>query len=373
MGRPKQGWKLRWRTGRAYVRFTHAGEPFELATGECDPGAAARAAGEIYARHTVGGEQHKRRRGASSRIVETESAVAGWIADLTDTHDARTAQSYEQYAVHWCARWPLLSSMSARAIDTWARERLAEVQARTLRKQTSAMRGFLAWCVGHGLMAEAPPIPRLSRRTLGTVVRPLRRHPDLTDRQVERILAALPEVAARRGRNGALCPVRAYYRVAWETGLRGGTLVELEAPAHYRKGALDLVIPDAGDKARFGRTVPLTAKARAALDRVVPDIGRIFPRKPGRDYLRAAALATGLPAHVVEAFTPYSLRHARVVNLLEASGNLLGVGYLVGHKHASTTDKYLRARHRHAADVLAKATRVSGDSPETLPRKGKTR
>jgi site-specific recombinase XerC len=104
----------------------------------------------------------------------------------------------------------------------------------------------------------------------------------------------------------------------------------------------------------------------------VPDVGRIFPAKPGRGYLRAAAAAAGLPKATVAALTPYSLRHARTVNLLEASGNLLGVGFLVGHKHVSTTDRYLRSRHRHAVDVLAKATqRVSGKSPETLPKKGK--
>ena len=36
----------------------------------------------------------------------------------------------------------------------------------------------------------------------------------------------------------------------------------------------------------------------------------------------------------------------------ERSGNLLGVGYLLGHRHATTTNQYVHARRRAAESVL---------------------
>ena len=42
----------------------------------------------------------------------------------------------------------------------------------------------------------------------------------------------------------------------------------LEAPGDYHRGADELVIRDAVDKAAYGRILPLTAAARAALDEV---------------------------------------------------------------------------------------------------------
>ena len=38
--------------------------------------------------------------------------------------------------------------------------------------------------------------------------------------------------------------------------------------------------------------------------------------------------------------------------LTESSGNLLGVGYLLGHRHAMTTNQYVHARRRGAESVL---------------------
>jgi len=120
------------------------------------------------------------------------------------------------------------------------------------------------------------------------------------------------------------------------------------------------------DKARFARPVPLTDAARKALDEVTPDVGRIFPAKPGRDELRRAAERAGLPADVVAALVPYSLRHGRITRLLESGASIIGVQYLAGHKHLTTTAKYVRSAHRHAVDALAKAQPiVSGQAPET--------
>ena len=43
----------------------------------------------------------------------------------------------------------------------------------------------------------------------------------------------------------------------------------------------------------------------------------------------------------------------RETGLTERSGNLLGVGYLLGHRHATTTNQYVHARRRAAESVLS--------------------
>ena len=47
------------------------------------------------------------------------------------------------------------------------------------------------------------------------------------------------------------------------------------------------------------------------------------------------------------------LRHSLVTELTERSGNLVGVGYLLGHKHVTTTNHYVHARRRAAESVLS--------------------
>lgn len=50
---------------------------------------------------------------------------------------------------------------------------------------------------------------------------------------------------------------------------------------------------------------------------------------------------------------PYDFRHSVATELTERSGNLLGVGYLLGHRHVTTTNQYVHARRRAAESVLS--------------------
>jgi integrase len=79
-----------------------------------------------------------------------------------------------------------------------------------------------------------------------------------------------------------------------KTGLRPGTLQRLRAPDDYRSGAEFLKIRAEADKARYEREVPLTARAREALDEVCPNEGLIFPKFAWRYPLREAARTAGL-------------------------------------------------------------------------------
>ena len=137
--------------------------------------------------------------------------------------------------------------------------------------------------------------------------------------------------------------VRLRFVVAFKTALRPETLNCLKAPDHYVRGAATLNITDDIDKARFGRVLPLTEEARAALDAVCPDSGLIFGAHDCRNQLGKAANAV-LDEQRAKTFTAYDLRHHRLTQLAEG-GNLLGTAFLAGHKRATTTDRYL---HRHS-------------------------
>ena len=96
----------------------------------------------------------------------------------------------------------------------------------------------------------------------------------------------------------------------------------------------------------------MTVRAREVLDEICPNEGLIFPKFAWRHPLRAAARAAGLEPDRASKVKPYDFRHSVATELTERSGNLLGVGYLLGHRHATTTNQYVHARRRAAEAVL---------------------
>lgn len=166
---------------------------------------------------------------------------------------------------------------------------------------------------------------------------------------VERLLRALP-VRTRRGH-----PARAFYTLLWETGLRRGTLRRLSVPEHYRRGARELAITKRIDKARVERTLPLTPRARRVLDAVCPDLGLVFGRVRYEYALRKAARAAEIDG--AEHLSDHDFRHARLTYWGERTDNLLGLQFLAGHKHATTTATYMHAGRKAADAVLAKGRR----------------
>lgn len=237
-------------------------------------------------------------------------------------------------------------------IGDYSRARLLQVLKKTLRKELSALRGFLGWCVERGWLDKVPEFPKLPKKATGVRSGPHRAEPvEVTEGQVRRFLAKLPAWSERspRGENQKRFPVRLYFEFLWETGLRPVTVATLSVPEHYLRGAKVLRITDASDKARFGRELPLSNRAAAILEELCPPSGPIFGRHSYRTYLWKAREAAKMP----QGFSTYDLRHGRATDLLEKSGgNLLGVAYLLGHKHTTTTDKYLKASVRHAESVL---------------------
>jgi integrase len=133
-------------------------------------------------------------------------------------------------------------------------------------------------------------------------------------------------------------------------------------PEHYHHGAKQLNITADIDKARWARPVPLSPAAREALDAVCPpDGGLIFGDHDYREHVAAAA-TLALPKAIADRFCGAHLRSARTTHLLEETGNLAGVQFLVGHKKGETTSLYLRPSERAARAALES---FGGELPNT--------
>lgn len=348
--RAQGGWTLRRQKGSPffYVRFRHAGRRHEKSTGETDRAAARLKAGQIYA-ETVSGR-------LTPAVVAGQSlasVTALWLLDYRAAHAAGTADTAEQYVgAHWLPFFGELGRITTASIADYARARIQVVQRGTVRKELSALRQFVDWAHQGGYLRELPEVASMpttghvgvrharARKRVATV---------LTPAELKRFFAALP---LRSRRHGAW--VRPLFVVLYETGLRPSSLYRLEVPTHYQRGARELFLSRETDKTgqKAERTVPLTAAARRELDRVVGTRtkGLLFEKHRWQEAIAKACRE----AKIAKAVSVYDMRHTRLTHLANTAGvPLTGVQYLAGHKHLSTTAKYVQAQ-REAADVALK-------------------
>ena len=352
MGRQPQGWTLRWHepTGTWQVRFRHAGRRHERSTGvrdQRDKGTATREAARIYAETIQGNGQHRAVPPAKGDLLE-------WLTAWLDSLPVRgtTYTTYEKYTVYWLREWKTLREVSESEIVAYFRRRQSRVLTKTARNEASALRRFLGWAHDVGALPSPPTVPDVTngRRHPG-------RHrvaaPGVSHAQCKRFLQALPAKSTGEG-----WPVRAYCKALYWTGLRPETIQNLRAPENYSRGARALLIAEDDDKEEFRREVPLAPEARRALDSVCPKghRGPLFGVHRWDPYVRAAA-QKALPPHIARVWTAQHLRSAAITHLLDSGGKLTGVMYLVGHKHASTTDRYIRPSLRAAKTAVTRRGR----------------
>lgn len=402
MGRAAEGWKIR-RIGKGrlyYVRFRWQGHRPELATGEADPARAAIEAAKIYADVISGRRPLKPSElgpGAlPPALLPVGELLAEWIAAIETLYAKRTVKLYKSHAFthFWkieganadATGWAYLGEITTESIGAYTRKRLGQVSRESVKKERNTLKTFLSFCVEKGWLSGLPLFPKIPKSALGT--RDPNRKEEATDlsaEEVERWLAALPELTSTPARKGVWqgkrFPVRDWFTLAWETGLRPATLGALEAPRHYQRGAGQLLLTKDIDKVRFGRPVPLTSRAQAILDRHTPEQGVIFGLSANdlRHYIEPAARLAGLSEAKIATFSPYDLRHARGTHLVGETGDLSGTAYLMGHLQLTTTNRYAKGRLRHAQglvdrlDAAATSARDSGEdsgedpSPKQAP------
>lgn len=362
MGRTAQGYRIRLHhSGIYHIRWisTRTGKRYDLSLGTRDPVEGASRAAERY-REVCERELAEPEAPAGDDLALDDVLRDTWITAIRSQISAGMPATLRIYWRHWAKHFATLGGITTATIATYQAARLDVVVKATVRKEVSSLRGFLRWCLQIGILLALPTVPELPRKATGqrTLAGRKIRATELSETQIAAVLAALPEWSiVGHGRHAKKPPyrVRDRFVFAYETGLRPSTLDRLSVPKNWRRGQVTLELDDDEDKARFGRTLPLSTTALEVLKRCAPSEGRIFPKHDFRGYLEKAASAV-LPPDLAATFSQYDFRHARGTHLLEATGNLPGVGFLLGHKKATTTDKYSRASRRAAETVLG-ATR----------------
>lgn len=350
MARQAQGHRVFWSRGWAYVYFTHAKKSYRIALGTKDPGEAAKRAAKEYSDVVRG---RKVVRPGSRSLLDLDELLASWLDESKGALDPKTLETYEIYARKFVAHFASFDAVTEPSIGDYTRARLREVAASTVRKERSGLSSFLSWCLEKRFLTELPAFPPLPKKATGTRSGAQRAAPvDVTPEEARAIIAKLPEQSKRLG--DRKWPVRARYVVAYETGLRPETLATLSVPEHYRKGRKTLLIAAENDKARYEREVPLSALAREALDAVAPKAGLVFGRHNFDKALKRAARSV-LGEDRGKDFASYDFRHGRATDLLELSGSLGGVAYVLGHKRLTTTNRYLRGTFRAGEEAMRRA------------------
>ncbi len=427
-----------------YVRFRvpvpnqPIGRRVERSTGEKEPKRAAREAARIYADEVHGRSTGNGRVEKNDRDMEADATE--WLEYYGRTHAKNprsvvTARSRIAGFIEYFGG--SYSSVDARAIAAWGLERLGQVSRVYHRKERSSACVFLTWASTKGYCAEPPIFPALPTGNAG--VRATKQKKEaivITDEQMDVLLAAMPERSHGGGGNKAIVLrhvghelplsqwarvygvsettlyyqivkkrmrlrdavdglpivveptelagrgiwVRPFWEVVWETGLRPVTVMRLEAGRHYKRGGRELLITKDIDKINYERVLPLTERARAALDRAYPagGEGAIFGVHDYDKQLEIAKRAARTPTR----FTKYDVRHSRATDLIARTGDMLGTSYLTGHTQLSTLARYTHARKHDAERVIGALAKVErrtangkagGRAPSTRRKRAKAR
>jgi integrase/recombinase XerC len=217
---------------------------------------------------------------------------------------------------------------------------------RSLALTLSAWRGWFRWLARHRGWLSNPVLGIRAPKA----ARPLPKA--LSVEATQRLLDAPEEKGNAQVRDAAM------FELLYSSGLRVGELVALNLTDDPAQG--EVTVTGKGSKTR---TVPVGAKARAALDAwtrvraqlAAPGEKALFVGARGRriapgtvaSRLGAWARSRGLTEHV----HPHMLRHSFATHVLQSSQDLRAVQELLGHASISTTQVYTHLDFQALAKV----------------------
>lgn len=338
MGRPAEGPKVRWKRGWAYVNFTWDKREYKLALGTQDSADAATKAARAYADVVSGRLRPVARR--PGELLDMSQLWDEFVEWKRPSLDPETVPDIKYCGDRMVDSFQSLDRLTEANIRTYSIARLGQVTRSTLNKERCYLRQFMQWAVEQGALAYCPQFPKLPPKAKGKRSGPQRAKPvDITPVEAKRILAKLPEWS--KTIDGRKWPIRDRFEFAWEMTFRPKTVGTLSVPEHWRPGLRAVDIADENDKNRFGRTVDLTVRAAAILEKHAPEVGLIFGRHCFDKALKKAAIAVLGPVRG-KMFAAYDFRHGRSKAILDAGAPLRGLSYMLGHLRPTTTDRYSR-------------------------------
>ena len=217
-------------------------------------------------------------------------------------------------------------------------------------RKLSALRQFYAFLLDEGERGDNPALD---------IARPATRRPlprILTHDDVERLFAQAGEAAAGEAPPANAVRMLLLLELLYGSGLRASELVSLPRRA-VAGGREFLIIRGKGDKERL---VPLSDRARAALDRWLPLLADgspwLFPSGKAHltrvrlfQLLRELAARAGIDP---TAISPHVLRHAFATHLLEGGADLRALQLMLGHADIATTEIYTHVDSRRLVELV---------------------
>jgi integrase/recombinase XerD len=217
-------------------------------------------------------------------------------------------------------------------------------------RKLSALRQFFAFLLDEGDRADNPALD---------IARPTTRRPlprILTHDDVERLFAQAEAEAAGAAPPATAVRMLLLLELLYGSGLRASELVAL--PRRAIAGEREfLIVRGKGDKERL---VPLSDRARSALDRWAPLIADgapwLFPSGKSHvsrvrlfQMLRDLAGRAGIDPTAV---SPHVLRHAFATHLLEGGADLRALQLMLGHADIATTEIYTHVDSRRLVELV---------------------
>lgn len=369
MGRQAQGVSVHWKRGWAYAHFTWDKQLYRIALLTQDRKQAPKEAAKAYAKVISGELRPIRRR--SRKLYDLAELLDEWISSKRPALDPMTVPTLEIYARRYVDFFVSLDNITEANATTYGLARLSQVLRKTVLRELSYLREFLAWCKLHGVLLGTPAVPPLPKKAQGVRSGKQRaKAVHISEGEAMAIIMLLPERSKKI--DGRTWPLRLRFAFMWETALRPETISRLSVPDHWRPGMKHLELANEDDKARYGREVDLTPRAVQILTAVAPERGTIFGRHCFYKALKAAALEVLGPIRG-KSFAPYDFRHGRAKALLDAGVRLRAVAYGIGHKRLTTTDKYLAPERSAWADDLRKVRPQTNTTPKRHPTKRSNR
>ena len=225
-----------------------------------------------------------------------------------------------------------------------------DLAASSAARKLSALRQFFAFLLDEGERADNPALD---------IARPATRRPlprILTHDDVETLFAQAGDEAAGEAPPANAVRMLLLLELLYGSGLRASELVSLPRRA-VAGGREFLIIRGKGDKERL---VPLSDRARAALDRWLPLLADgspwLFPSGKAHltrvrlfQMLRELAARAGIDP---TAISPHVLRHAFATHLLEGGADLRALQLMLGHADIATTEIYTHVDSRRLVELV---------------------
>lgn len=283
-----------------------------------------------------------------------------WVLSLDGLLDPKTRTEYLRvFETEITPRWPSVLDVTTSSVRAYISESLGKVLPSTIRKRLSPLRGLMAWLVETEKLPDAPLIPGVPKRAVGTKAGHTRAASfEVSKTEVLAIIRRLPVFSKRIG------PVRPRFEIQYEHGLRSETMDKLELGKHYRRGGTVLNLEPGDVKDRQADEITLSKKARKAFEQACKGLvsGPIFGSHDYREHVSKAvqeALAAGeLRKEAAEKFAPTHLRSAAITHFLDRGASLSAAQKFARHKLATTTDKYVKPSRKALEAEMRRQGRI---------------